>query len=263
MALGCQAGSVTYPGLGTFTDHDFFDLLHRPIDLLPQSPEHIDPSFALFTRENRILEQRLSYNKPSSYRMSNFDGKRGTKVIVHGFIDNRLFGTWMEKMKNTFLEKGDYNVILLDWHKGNFFPYTQATANTRVVGAMLGLLIHNLCQTYQTNASSFHIIGHSLGAHIAGYAGKFLGNAQLGHITGMDPAGPLYEGIVSRGRLWHTDAQFVESIHSNGKPLFPYMGFGMYETCSHVDIYPNGGRTQPGCDQEKWTSFAIKGLFEG
>lgn len=46
--------------------------------------------------------------------------------------------------------------------------------------------------------SQVHILGHSLGSHVAGYAGEKL-NGQVGRITGMDPAGSflnyLYEGI--------------------------------------------------------------------
>lgn len=37
----------------------------------------------------------------------------------------------------------------------------------------------------------------------------------------------------------------------------------MYETCSHVDIYPNGGKVQPGCDQERLSSGIFHGPFEG
>lgn len=65
-------------------------------------------------------------------------------------------------------------------------------------------------------------------------------------ITGMDPAGPLYEGKDVLVRLDPTDAVFVDVIHSNAKPLVD-MGAGMYQACGHVDFYPNGGQEQPGC----------------
>lgn len=44
-------------------------------------------------------------------------------------------------MKNSLLKQGDYNVILVDWGGGSSLPYTQATANTRVVGALLAKLV--------------------------------------------------------------------------------------------------------------------------
>ena len=115
---------------------------------------------------------------------------------------------------------------------------------------MTGILIQNIINEFNVSTSSFHLIGHSLGAHVVGYAGKWL-NGKLAHITGLDPAGPYFEGVKNpAARLWHTDAKFVDVIHTDAQPLIKF-GMGMYETCGHVDIYPNGGRTQPGCgDQE-------------
>ena len=128
---------------------------------------------------------------------------------------------------------------------------------------MTGIFIQNLINEFNVSPSSFHLIGHSLGAHVAGYAGKWLGG-KLAHITGLDPAGPYFEGLTNpAARLWHTDAQFVESIHTDAHHLIPTLGFGMYETCSHIDFYPNGGVSQPGCDQERFTTIITKGLIHG
>lgn len=136
-------------------------------------------------------------------------------------------------------------------------------ANARVVGIMLGIFVTNLCNAFKVSENTFHILGHSLGAHIAGYAGKYL-DGKLGHITGFDPAGPYFEGIKElEARLWHTDAEFVESIHTDSKAALPNLGFGMSEPCSHVDFYPNGGNKQPGCNQDRFISVVVDGLFNG
>ena len=70
----------------------------------------------------------------------------------------------------------------MDWSKGNGFPYEKATANTQVVGTEIALFIKYLMNEYGLSASDFHIIGHSLGAHVAGYAGQKVNG--LGRITG-------------------------------------------------------------------------------
>jgi hypothetical protein len=66
---------------------------------------------------------------------------------------------------------------------------------------------------------SIHVIGHSLGAHISGFTGKYfttLTGKKLGRITGLDPAGPCFAQLGPNFKLKATDAQFVDVIHTNG-----------------------------------------------
>ena len=90
----------------------------------------------------------------------------------------------------------------------------------------------------------YHLIGFSLGAHVAGFTGQEVQN--ISRITGLDPASPLFEGYPARVRLDPSDAQFVDVIHSNGDG-FMRGGLGSYTPMGHVDFYPNGGRVQAGC----------------
>ena len=47
----------------------------------------------------------------------------------------------VQRTMQEFLKQGDYNVIIVDWGEGNLNLYGLATANTRVVGAMIAQLI--------------------------------------------------------------------------------------------------------------------------
>lgn len=47
-------------------------------------------------------------------------------------------------MRNELLKHGDYNVIIVDWAGGSLPLYTQATANTRLVGLEIAHLIKHL-----------------------------------------------------------------------------------------------------------------------
>jgi hypothetical protein len=116
---------VTYPDIGTFTSNDFYDEKIRPIVLLPQSPEHINTKFLLFTRQNQSNSQELKVHNLDTIKKSNFDSKVPTKFIIHGFLDNQLFGHWMVEMKDEFLKASPYNVIIVDWSGGNGLPYGQ------------------------------------------------------------------------------------------------------------------------------------------
>lgn len=61
--------------------------------------------------------------------------------------------------------------------------YAIARQNTRVVGRQIGELSKKLVSLAGSSYSSMHLIGHSLGAHTAGYAGEYLSGV-YGRITG-------------------------------------------------------------------------------
>lgn len=68
------------------------------------------------------------------------------------------------------------------------------------------------------NPKDVHIIGHSLGAHTAGYAGERID--KLGRITGLDPAEPYFQGMPEQVRLDPNDADLVDVIHTDGSSIF-------------------------------------------
>lgn len=50
----------------------------------------------------------------------------------------------LQEMRNELLKHGNYNVIVVDWAGGSLPLYTQATANTRLVGLEIAHLIKHL-----------------------------------------------------------------------------------------------------------------------
>uniref|UniRef100_T1L333 Lipase domain-containing protein n=1 Tax=Tetranychus urticae TaxID=32264 RepID=T1L333_TETUR len=60
-----------------------------------------------------------------------------------------------------------------------------------------GEFIFKLCNFLGLSSSNIHLIGHSLGAHIEGFAGDALKRKGrlIWRITELDPAGPLFTGI--------------------------------------------------------------------
>ena len=117
------------------------------------------------------------------------------------------------------------------------------------------------------NIDNVHIIGHSLGAHLAGYAGHTLQRdfgLKLGRISGLDPAAPLFTETDAIVRLDRSDAQFVDIVHSDANPLMKG-GLGIHQRIGHVDFFPNGGFDNPGCDmklQEVMRNHRRHALFE-
>jgi hypothetical protein len=228
---------------GCFTiTSPFFDPLTRPLTVLPQSPKRISTKFILYTRNSPTDGVQISSGNCSEY----LNIKAKTQLIIHGFLQNGL-KQWVIDMKNSLLKIEDSNVISVDWSKGNFFPYTQATANTRIVGVEVAKLISSYIIKGLITADNVHIIGHSLGAHIAGYAGERI-SPKIGRITGLDPAGLYFENTDPTVRLDPTDAKFVDVIHSDGTTVSSLIvGYGLLQNIGHVDFYPNGGHNQPNC----------------
>ena len=102
-------------------------------------------------------------------------------MICHG--GRTLLPVYYAVYKRYFpVAQDDYNVIAVDWQNGAIFPYEHATANTRVAGAVTAAMIKLLMDTTGQTPDMFHIIGHSLGAHTAGYAGERISG--IAQITG-------------------------------------------------------------------------------
>lgn len=129
-----------------------------------------------------------------------------------------------------------------------------AVANTELVGRQLGLILLDIINL-GTLVEDVHIIGFSLGAHVAGCASEILKkkNLLLGRITGLDPASPFFRNHLLREKsrkLDATDAQLVDVIHTDGSEDFAD-GFGLLKPIGHIDFFPNGGREQLGCNDVK------------
>jgi pancreatic triacylglycerol lipase len=94
---------------------------------------------------------------------------------------------------------------------------------------------------HMPNFSRVSLIGHSLGAHISGAAGKRVQNGRINTIVGLDPAGPLFDANNPVNRLDRNDAEYVEIVHTDTA------SFGIAFPIGDADFYPNGGTGMPGC----------------
>ena len=247
--FSADARKICFTKFGCFSINKHFEDVNYAA--LPSHPDIIQTKFFLYTRKNSKKADELNLKNISSVIESNFDPSCKTIFIVHGFAHHSQ-KPWVVKMKNELLKRYRYNIISVDWKKGASYlalSYIKAAANARLVGAQIAYLIEILKDVTGVQTKSVHIIGHSLGAHIAGYAGKRLArkNFTIGRITGLDPARPQFEGNHPEARLDKTDAYFVDVIHTNSAP-FLFGGAGYRRQLGHVDFYPNGGEYQPGCE---------------
>ncbi|XP_071443588.1 uncharacterized protein [Hetaerina americana] len=266
---------VCYEGVGCFRDAGPFSYL----DMLPSPPDQVATQFLFYSRRRphglplpfaNITNERARPARdsgpppistslaspsddgfvsstsfgPADWLQAGLNTSVPTKVIVHGF-GSSCSNVWVFEMRSALMSVEECNVICVDWEAGATIPnYVRAAANTRLVGKQLAVLLGRLRDDLGLDLRKVHLIGFSLGAHVAGFAGAELRN--LSRITGLDPAGPLFENQDPVARLDADDATFVDVIHSNGENLI-LGGLGSWQPMGHVDFYPNGGRMQKGC----------------
>uniref|UniRef100_A0A182RM63 Lipase domain-containing protein n=1 Tax=Anopheles funestus TaxID=62324 RepID=A0A182RM63_ANOFN len=309
-----DASVVCYGPLGCFHETD-----HLP-EMLPSSPAEVNTRFLVYTTTHRSEKPLIEFSYeelvvagfgaaywangtndtvsiPVSTGMSSSLLKtfgelsnRTVRFIVHGFGANCGL-VWIYEMRTALMAVENCTVICVDWENGAKLPnYVRAAANTRLVGRQLALLLRLLRTHNGLRLSRVHLIGFSLGSHVAGFAGAEFASsgatvteptvpspdgandllprtanddtesttepnktterpantAGLWRITGLDPAGPLFEAQPPEVRLDAGDARYVDVIHSNGENLI-LGGLGSWQPMGTVDYYPNGGRVQHGC----------------
>ncbi|XP_037033399.1 lipase member I-like [Bradysia coprophila] len=220
-----------------------------------------DTHFRLFTRLNPNSGQLIVVNNNAQLAASNFNPALPTRFMIHGW--NGGGANSGASMARAWLDQINCNAFGVDWGAGARTPnYVLARNRVGITGHAVGAYIEFL----HRNGLSFSnvvVAGHSLGAHVAAFAGKRVRQAtgSLIHaVVGLDPAGPLFSLDDPANRIDHTDATYVESIVTDGGRL------GFEHPVGHANFYPNWGTTQPMCPPNDFTgqcSHSIVSTFFG
>lgn len=230
------------------------EYFHNLIGLIQSQPELISidlkdfVKFLIYTNKNKNSYQQLFLNDLNSTKSSNYDSNLPTFFVIHGYMDD-VTAEIIQSTKNNLLSQMDCNVIAIDWSKITMdIFYSIIVLQTPGVGKYIGSFVNFLIDNGD-KAANIHIIGHSLGAQAAGFAGKVVKSGKLKRITGLDPALPGFEFADKNSRIDAGDADFVDCIHT----CAGFLGF-LNPICQ-ADYYPNGGRNvQPGC---LWVDFGV------
>ncbi|KAG1929256.1 lipoprotein lipase [Pimephales promelas] len=222
----------------------------------------IESKFSI--RNAEFPDEDLCYLVPGvrdSVSDCNFKNDSQTFLIIHGWSVAGLFESWVHKLVTALFDREpSANVVVVDWLDRANEHYPRSAENTGLVGADVAKFIDWLEEELDYPLEKVHLLGYSLGAHVAGVAGN-LTNNKVNRITGLDPAGPSFENAESLRRLSQDDASFVDVLHTNTRGS-PDLSIGIQRPVGHVDIYPNGGTFQPGCTiQHTMKLIATYGIY--
>ncbi|PIO23946.1 hypothetical protein AB205_0146870, partial [Aquarana catesbeiana] len=146
-----------------------------------------------------------------------------------------LFESWLVKLVSALQEREPYsNIIVVDWMFLAHQLYPDAVNNTKFVGSETARLMDWLQEKANLSLQHVHLIGYSLGAHVAGFSGNYV-NGTIGRITGLDPAGPMFEGAEAHKRLSPDDADFVDVLHTYTREALVFH----YQLKMHIFDYKN------------------------
>ncbi|XP_053949838.1 pancreatic triacylglycerol lipase-like [Anastrepha ludens] len=173
-----------------------------------------------------------------------FNADLDTKILVHGWKSSTTSDS-IQSIRGAYAMRGNLNIFAINWRdQADNIYYLKPARYTVQVGRAVAKLIDLLVEEKDADSKRIHLIGHSLGAHIMGYAGSYT-KYRVGRVTGLDPARPAFENCSGpEHHLDPSDGDFVDVIHSCGGIL------GFREPIGFVDFYPNGGGApQPGCTE--------------
>lgn len=85
-----------------------------------------------------------------------------------------------------YLYNQDVNVVAVSWATlaGSLLHYSRAVSYTMAVGKEIAQLIDFLVTEGGADISSFHLTGHSLGAHVVSFASNYVTSGKISRISG-------------------------------------------------------------------------------
>lgn len=174
------------------------------------------------------------------------DASAALHFLIHGWFANSN-DSWIEDLTDAYLSGNGSAVVTVDWSgpAGDFYPISRE--EVVVIGRYVGEFLAGLRSGRGTDLGRVHLLGYSLGAQVAAFAGKTVRNVtgrSVGRITALDAARPLFTWVPEEERLCRGDADLVVGLHADGGSN------GFLDPVGHVDFYPNGGvAPQPGCTE--------------
>ncbi|XP_055838374.1 phospholipase A1-like [Episyrphus balteatus] len=241
-------------GLDSIVDLKFLGRALR--SLLPFQKPDVAMKFYLYKKAFPTCGQEIRMDN-DSLTNSGFDRNHPTRIIIHGWLSQSK-ASLNRDIKDAYLSVGDFNVIVVDWSIAsstlNYYRVVRLIEDFGQIVADFARYLHN---TANADYDDIYLIGHSLGAQIAGSAGKRLKPDQFNTIFALDPAGPAFREKDLECRIDPTDAKYVESIQTS-------VNLGLLQPVGNATFFPNNGVYQKclgfGCSHSRAYQFFAESI---
>ncbi|XP_011686541.1 PREDICTED: pancreatic triacylglycerol lipase-like [Wasmannia auropunctata] len=166
--------------------------------------------------------------------------KNETTVFFHGYRNNiNVIPT--SDIISAYCWRNISVIALLDWSllgKGDLMLVGNRTPK---IGRIVASTFNSL-NNKGYEMAKWHLVGHSMGAHIAGCVGTY-SNFTFLHITGLDPGeGPFYSDLYKGCLINPKVAHFTDALYTDRG------GYATPINVGSLNVYANtGAAPQPGC----------------
>ncbi|XP_054729129.1 vitellogenin-3-like [Anastrepha obliqua] len=222
-----------------------FELMSTAINNICSSAIASDAITPLVTPDKTKLKFQLrtacnSYSYPilkanEICQSPEFDPKKKVVIFASGWKSTIESSNPINELAKAYNCRGDVNFVAVDVADSVDTLYSWSSLNTDAIGAFIAEGLELL--TAVVPLQNIHLIGHGLGAHIVGAAGRYYSyntGKLVPRITGLDPAKPCFNEGSALSGLMRGVAEFIDVIHSNPGVL------GKREPLGDVDFYPGG-----------------------
>lgn len=241
LAGKCQQVNQTSPASQAAT----MNFISQKMHATKKAPTVVDEEKITILCRNRSSSSFQPVTVNDKQVMDKLDFRKPLALIVHGWNGN-ISKPFMRNLTQNYMLYVDSNLCLVEWSSLAACEYSVVFEQgvKKVVNHLTRFVrfVHRNGMAYD----DITLVGHSLGAHIAGLVGKNL-DGQIGAIYALDPAGVLFTFPLDVGeekRLAPTDAQYVQAIYTSSGTL------AMSIAAGHQNFWVNkdGAHPQPGCE---------------
>lgn len=125
------------------------------------------------------------------FNHADYENDRPTLLYAFGYTE-KYTSQSTQTVVSSYIERNDHNILVVGWSNysnGNYLFET--IPNAQKIGHMIGKALLNM-KSQGFALEKFHLVGHSLGGHLAGYIGRSVafhskGHFKISRITALDP----------------------------------------------------------------------------